>query len=322
MNKYESHYHDAPGGRIHYLHRPNPGKPVLLGLHGFKDTARTFVFLEPLLEPNFELYFLDWPGHGESNYLKEGYYSSARFFGDLTSFTGQVLPDRYYLMGHSMGAAFSARFAGTFPDETLGLVLLEGFAGLVSPEVEAERLRTWARDFRGSLQEGRQREHRKLPDIQDVRYFLTRLHKRLTEERAAVMADLLTRPAPDGDGLVWAHDPLLDQRFVPLFFPPLVSRTLWKAVSCPVLLLFGQKTRFRPDDKAFQEALAAGAKFDRDASPEHAHLSDALREIVNNFKTLEFHDIEGAGHNPHHDKPEAVMEIMATFFKKLGLEIV
>ena len=216
-NEFEERWFDSPGGRLRYLHRPNPGKPALLGLHGFKDTAETFTFLEELLVPNFELYFMDWAGHGESARVSEGYYSGARFMGDLVSFTGAVMPEQYFLMGHSMGAAVGTRFAGMFPESILGLVLFEGFSGLVSPETEWKRMRAWGDAFRRARLEG---EHKRLKNRLIAEQFLAKVHRRLSPEQVSKLTDSLTRPVGDEGELEWRHDPLLERRFVPFRFHP------------------------------------------------------------------------------------------------------
>ena len=317
LHNYESCFYDSPGGRLHYLHHSNPGKPVLLGLHGYKDTSRTFSFLEPLLLPNFEIYLLDWRGHGDSALLNEGYYDGPQFLGDLIAFTGTIMPKKFYLMGHSMGAAIGARFAGFFPESIQGLILLEGFSGLTPMEKERQRIRTWARSFRRLTEP---EKGRKFGSFSLVIKVLSMLHRRLPPERIKVLAKYLSRKTPDGE-FVWRHDPNLQSRFIPVPFSPLFSRLLWSSINCPALLFFGSETEFRPDAQAFKEArklynLNSAAAESLEDIPE-----EPLAEIMSHFKDITLKEIQDAGHNMHHDKPEQVMESMREYFQKLNLEI-
>jgi len=309
---YEHKYVRAPGGSLHYLHHPNPGRPALVGLHGFKDAARTFVFLEPLLLPNFELFLLDWPGHGDSERATTGYYEPARLMGDLIAFTGAIPPEKYYMMGHSMGAAFAARYAGLFPEEVLGLVLFEGFSGLIPPEAEERRLRSWAQEFRLAGKEGAPQRATKMRGAEDAERLLARIHNKLRPEQVRLMREYLTRMDEDGS-CSWKHDPRLSELTIPLPFPPLLSRALWSRIESPVLLFFGGDSRLRPDEKAHRAGRELHEAKD---APE-----SAIDEILRHFKNLEFHDIADAGHNIHHEKPDIAMSVMREFFKKRGMGV-
>ena len=324
-HNYESKFFEAAGMRLHYLHHPNPGKPALLGLHGFKDSARTFTFLEPLLLPNFEVFLMDWNGHGDTSDAVEGYYSGGMLLGALTAFTGEVLPEKYYLMGHSMGAAVGARFAGLMADEILGLVLLEGFSGLVSPETDRERMRSWAQSFRSSQKDKdnkRKNEHKPIKTRRRVKDFLAHAHRHVTPERIDVLADYLVESVGD-DKYIWKHDPRLMHKFIPVPFPPRLSRSLWSAIKRPVMILYGAESGLIPSEKAFQEARAETGQSRAPANNSNfAGANEPLQEILSYFKDVEFHMVEDAGHNMHWDQPEVVMEFMAGYFRRLGLDII
>lgn len=316
-------FYAAPGGRIRYLHHPNPGRPTLLGLHGFKDGAETFLGLDPLLSENFEVYLPDWAGHGGSYRLEQGVYSAANLFADLIAFTSE-LPQPFVLLGHSLGAAMAARFAGMFPDAVRSLVLLEGFAGLVAPSTEADRITAWAthfqRSWRSAQTEGPAR-NRNLGSRARARAALQRIHGRLKAEQLDQMTQDLT--VETEQGVFWTHDDAINWRFFPLSFPPLISRALWSRVVCPVLLLYGEGTNLRPTTSGAnstgidQSTLQHRPEERIFRGPDQP--DPPLREIIDHFKDLEFHEVKAAGHNFHREQPEVVVSTMKGFFERTGL---
>lgn len=309
---------------MRYLHHPNPGKPALIGLHGFKDVGATFLGLGPLLSDNFEVFLPDWGGHGGSYSVAAGCYNTSDLFADLIAFTGDLLPESYILLGHSLGAAMSARFAGVFPEAIRALILLEGFAGLIEPQREADRITSWAGTFRKKWQnQGTDEEDtgRNLGTLTKARDFLRRIHSRVHEDQLEQMVTTLTRATEDG--VHWNHDEALNWRFVPLSFPPLISRALWSRVTAPMLLLFGEKTNLRPADG---NVPLTGALEGRLFPPEAertfrgpAEPGPAIREIINHFRDVEYHEIPNAGHNFHREEPVLVAEIMKQFLVRLNL---
>lgn len=51
--------------------QPNP-IPIIL-CHGWQDNAQSFATLIPRLPPQFSYLAIDWPGHGLSSHLANGY---------------------------------------------------------------------------------------------------------------------------------------------------------------------------------------------------------------------------------------------------------
>ena len=317
----EEFYH-APGGKMRYLHRPNPGKPALLGLHGFKDVADTLLALEPVLSDNFEVFLPDWGGHGGSYVVQAGCYNASDLFADLIALSGDLLPESYVLLGHSLGAAMSARFAGVFPDAIQALILLEGFAGLVEPAREADRITAWAGHFRKIWRNsvaGNPPAPRNLVSLTKARSFLRRIHNRIPDTEMNKMVTALTRTTENG--VYWNHDEALNWRFVPMSFPPLISRALWARVCAPVLLIYGEETNLRPTEEAMEfTGMKHGTMFppaEERIFRGPARPGPALREIIDHFRDVEYHEIPGAGHNFHREQPELVREILRAFLRRV-----
>ena len=276
-------------------YRPAPGNgPPLLCLSGYQDTAKTFLFLDEVLG-RFDPILLDWRGQGASM-RRERMYTIQEAFADLIRFINIQLPQvtegPVHILAHSMGAALAARFAGTLPERVRSLVLVEGFSGIISADAEADRLRSWAEH----LTEDVERDGRSMNDIADVERVLSRIHRGVRKDRIAVLARLLARPQDPAEpdrNFVWVHDPFLKNGTVPLSFAPEISRALWRRIAVPVLLFLGKKSHLHPGPAR-------------------------LPEILSHFKTLELCEVDGAGHNLHHDQPEALVPEMLAFYGKHG----
>lgn len=268
----------------------NPGKPVVLGLHGFADTCETFQFILPAFE-NLELFCPSMRGHGDSSRIEQGYYSAGLYFGDLIQFAGS-LNKPYVLMGHSMGAAIAARFAGLYPDEISALVLMEGFSGIAPAEEEIRRLKSWG----DALRRKRPERVRVMKTLREAELILKSVHQTLPPERIATLARSLARETPDG--FVWRQDTDVKNGGIPIPFSPQFSRALWERVQCPVLFIYGESSHLLPGNRENSQG--------------------SLDEILSHFKNLEKHALP-CGHNPHHELPERVIEILKQFFAKHDL---
>lgn len=283
MSEFQSFFFETAGGQIHCIRRENPGRPVLLGLHGFADTCRTFQFVLGPLQDRFELVFADFRGHGDSSRITEGYYNAAMYLGDTIALAGS-LKRPMVLMGHSMGAALAARLAGLYPEDFTHLILLEGFSGMAPEGEDVRRLRSWG----DSLRKNRKEKVRIMKTIREAELILKAAHKHLPEERITALARSLARPV-DG-GFVWKQDSGVKFGGAPLPFSPRLSRELWKRVTCPVLFIYGETSHLLPGGES------------------------SLDEILSHFHTVKRCGIPDCGHNPHHERPDDVMRLFDDFF--------
>ena len=276
-------------GRFNYFARDNGKEETIILLSGFQDTGRGFYFLEDFLSNRFNLLSIDWRGHGDSPPLPDGWsYSAAFLLTDLIQFAAEVAGPRYHILGHSMGSALAARYAGMVPDEVKSLVLIEGFSGRWPPEREADRMQDWAR----KLRKQRPAKDSSFPSVEAAAAILARAHPRTPEANRLKLAELWTNEGEDGR-FRWKHDPNLRSRMLPIPFPPDLSREFWRRVECPVLFLYGKHSDLRPPE-------------------------DQIDEILSHFTSLESKELD-SGHNPHQEMPETTMEILDSFYRKAGL---
>ncbi|HEV7319566.1 MAG TPA: alpha/beta hydrolase [Ensifer sp.] len=113
---------ELPGGRqFAYVDRGEG--PVLLLLHGYSDSSRSFALIAPYLA-GYRLIIPDLAGHGASEAGPGA--TVADFAGDLDCLAGRLALRDVVVIGHSMGAMTAIALAGRRPDLVRALVLLSG----------------------------------------------------------------------------------------------------------------------------------------------------------------------------------------------------
>jgi len=114
-----------------------PGGFPILALHGWLDNAGSFDLLAPLLR-DCHVIALDAAGHGFSTHRSpDASYNIWQDLGDILEVADQLGWDRFGLLGHSRGASVAALFAGTFPERTESLFLIEGGLPIVGDPADA-----------------------------------------------------------------------------------------------------------------------------------------------------------------------------------------
>lgn len=107
------------------------GLPVL-AVHGISATHRNWDLVADGL-PDRRVIAPDLRGRGRSNGLP-GPYGLRRHADDLAATLDALGVDRVYVLGHSMGAFVSVRFAEQHPDRVAGLALVDGGLPVPNPE--------------------------------------------------------------------------------------------------------------------------------------------------------------------------------------------
>jgi pimeloyl-ACP methyl ester carboxylesterase len=271
---------DANRLRHHLLEWGDEGPPVFL-LHGFLEHAHAWDMVAPALaRAGHHVFALDWRGHGDSGWIGDGgYYHFADYAADL-AFLMRALGGRGALVGHSMGASAAIVYAGTEPERVTRLVLVEGLGPPdLLPLTAPDRFAAWIGDL-----ERLGRRMRPPITLAAATARLGERFPRFSERVARHMAEHGTRP--EGEARVWKFDPL-HQTLSPQPYSVAQARAFWRRITCPVLYVEGgdSELRLAPDDVA--ERLAAL----------RAHRTT----------------VEGAGHHPHLERPEALVGVLHDF---------
>jgi len=127
------------GLRFHFLEWGRPEAPPLVLLHGFTGHARSWDHFADAMADRFRVLALDQRGHGDSGRAPDGDYRIATMAGDLAAFADALCPERFNLLGLSMGGRVAIAYAGAHPGRVERLVLVD-----IGPEIAPQGLtRVW-----------------------------------------------------------------------------------------------------------------------------------------------------------------------------------
>lgn len=289
MSGIESGFFQSGGYNLAYKIHRNGKDNALLLFHGFQDASDTFLYQFPFLSQYFDIYRFDYRGHGDSDWLREGNYHFIQTLVDVKTFISSFLPEKFHILGHSMGGGIGARFAGIYPERIKSLVCLEGFMSLQSPEFEKKRLKAWLDTIENNEVGTKDRKNKTFSSIDEVASRLKPVYPKLDSSKIRDLAEYLTKKTDHG--YQWKNDPLYKRGF-PFVFSPFLTRHLWESIDSPTLIIYGKETHLMPENR---------------------------EEILSHFKHLEYIEMENAGHNMHHDQPELLVELLSAFYKKHDL---
>lgn len=112
------------GKSINVAVGPNNG-PALLLLHGVTRRWQSFVPILPALATRFEIFAVDYFGHGKSDRTSRG-YRVADYVDALSELLTQPpfsTHKKFYIYGHSLGSMIAAALAGRFAHKVPGIIL-------------------------------------------------------------------------------------------------------------------------------------------------------------------------------------------------------
>ena len=228
--------------RLHYLDWGNPSAPPLLLLHGGRDHARSWDWVARELQDDWHIIVPDWRGHGDSAWSPDGDYNTHAYVYDLAQLIHQLKLAPATIVAHSMGGNIALRYAGLYPELVKKLVAIEGLGP--SPRMLAERGKTdhaaRERQWIDAKRAAAARQPKRYAALEDA---FARMHQEnafLSEDQARHLTIHGVHRNEDGSyswkfdnylHLPWAHDTHPDQ-----------VAELWQAITCDVLLMYGEKS--------------------------------------------------------------------------------
>ena len=281
----------------------DPEHPPMVLLHGSSDLAWSLDSVAQAFADRYRVIGLDLRGHGHSDH--PGAYSVLHYVADLERVVDHFgLADRRpVLVGHSLGGHIVAQFCGLYPEVSSALVLVEGTgppARVVDdgPDARAD----FARMVIGVLQTPLR--HKPLADLDAAVARLAATHPRLDPERARFLAEVGTRPGPDG-GLVWRFDPRTRDWMASIDHE--VTEERWRLVRCPVLAILGTESWDTWWSVRTPHPDATG-------EPRRVRMTPAEYEAhLSAFPDIEHVELPEAGHMIAFDQPERLNEVIADF---------
>ena len=123
----EAHRIDEPvfGGQMVVYEAGRGNERGILLVHGIGDeAARDFRDHIAWLQKSFHVVAVDLPGFGQSDKANV-LYSPGNYARVLKHVAGRFLRSPFVLVGHSMGAVVSLRYAATYPEDVRRLVVID-----------------------------------------------------------------------------------------------------------------------------------------------------------------------------------------------------
>lgn len=247
----------------------NPGKPVVLCVHGLTRNAADFHYIATALSGDYYAWCIDIPGRGNSPRLQNTKLYNNPFYASLIAQwleAENVAPLNF--IGTSMGGIIGMILAATKPKLIKSLLLND--VGTLVPASEIRRLK----EYVGVGTQAASYEE-----------LAARMIKNLTQfgiQDEAVLNYFVEHSIePDGaGGYQMRYDPAVRDWLVEMEEKDIDLSALWKAVKCPTLIFRGAKSDLLP------EAVAG-------------------KMIQQNPKSM-LYTVDGAGHAPSLTTPPEI----------------
>lgn len=272
--------------KLHYVDWGNPEAPPLILQHGGRDHCRSWDWVAQELRKDWHVIAADLRGHGDSAWSPDGDYTMNSYVYDFAQLIHTLGYNEVTICAHSLGGNIATRFTGLYPERVRKLANIEGLGP--APEVLAERdkagyagrMREWIDNKRGAAG----RMPKRYPTLKAAYERMKAENTYLTDEQARHLT--INGVARNEDGTwSWKFDNYLN--VWPVDYTPMAEiHGLWNAITCPMLLFYGQ------------DSFASNPE--RDGRLKH-------------FNTARVIEYENAGHWLHHDQFDRFMGDLKAF---------
>ena len=282
-----SEYIAVRGRRCHVRCWGPESAPKLFLLHGWMDVSASFQFLVDAFARDWRLLAPDWRGFGGSQRNDDTYWFPD-YVADLDAMLAHYSPQApARLVGHSLGGNAACLYAGIRPERVERLATLEGF-GLrpSSAEQAPQRYAQWLAEL------GTAPGNRRYVDRAEFAARLCQANPRLRQEQADFLA--LHLGAEVDGGIEAAADPY-HRLANPILYRLEDAKACWRRVTAPLLWVAAAES--------FIMQHFAGEEGQADYGSRIACFADIRVETLGD-----------AGHNMHHDQPQALARLIEEFF--------
>jgi pimeloyl-ACP methyl ester carboxylesterase len=145
-------HNDSIVGQAGHLHIDDGGSgglPVVF-LHSFGGSTAHWTAELGRLRPERRAIAIDLRGHGESDAPESNDFGVESLTNDVERVVDALELEAFVLVGHSMGGAVAAAYAGEHPERVAGLMLI-GTPGKADPAMAEQVLASLDADFEGGM---------------------------------------------------------------------------------------------------------------------------------------------------------------------------
>lgn len=219
----------ANGHTLHYLDWGREGQPVMLLAHGLRGHAHSWDDVAAAFCGDYHVLALDQRGRGDSDWAKDGDYTTAAYVADLAGFCEALSLDQFILVGHSMGGRNAMAFAGRHPEKVSRLVIVD-----VGPTLDSRGSQRIADEIKSVPEE--------FDAFADALEYMNRQNRFASPEVLRRRVQYATKELPNGK-VGWKYDALIREQRRNGTVPP--ADDLWPAlpnITCPSLIVRGAET--------------------------------------------------------------------------------
>ena len=281
-----SHIYFSQRLRLHYVDWGNEDAPPMLLVHGGRDHCRNWDWVAQELKSDYHIIAPDLRGHGDSQWLVGGSYTTIDYVYDLAQLVRQTGLRDMVVIGHSMGGSVSLAYAGLYPDRVQQLISIEGMGSSARSDDATpghEHLISWVEDLRQLSG----RIPKRYPTLEDAFQRMQQANPHLTEEQARHLTIHGSNQNEDGT-YSWKFDNYM-RAWSPIGLTARQTYALYRRISCPTLLVHGAES--------WASDPAEDGRLD--------YFQDACSVGVDN-----------AGHWVHHDQLENFLTITNRFLNE------
>ena len=285
-----SHVYFSQRLRLHYVDWGNEEAPPMLLVHGGRDHCRNWDWVARDLSRDYHVIAPDLRGHGDSQWMIGGSYSTVDYVYDIAQLLHQKQMTPATIISHSLGASVSLLYTGLYPDTVKKLVAIEGMG--LSSAASARTATTADSAATGRLLDGWVRNTRRIagrlprryPTLEEAFQRMQEENPHLSEAQARHLTIHGSNQNEDGT-YSWKFDNYVRTN-APVGLTAQQVHHLYDRIACPTLLVYGAES-WVPNP----------------ANDERAEFLSRMRLAV----------IEGAGHWVHHDQLAEFLSIVRGF---------
>lgn len=236
-----NHTFATPPLRLHYAEWENPNAPTLVLLHGSRDHCRSWDWVAEELADDWRIIAPDLRGHGDSDWSPEGNYALLALVRDFVQLADHLDAPPLTIVAHSLGGNIALRYAGLYPEKVRRVVSIEGLG--LPPRMMAERLamgvhqrtRNWIAEMQTLAASPPPRSY---ATFEQAFQRMREANPNLTDDQVRHLTEHGARRNEDGS-FSWKFDPYV-RPISPIDLSADEVAELWTAITCPVLLCYGE----------------------------------------------------------------------------------
>lgn len=225
------------GLKLHYLDWGREESPVMVLLHGLRGHAHSWDDVSAALCGDYRVLALDQRGRGDSDWAKDGDYSTSAYVSDLLGFCDALNLQKFTLMGHSMGGRNSMSFAGRHSHRLERLVIVD-----IGPTVDPAGGQRITQELLSVPEE--------FDSFEDVVAYMGKQSRFASDAVLRRRLKYATKELPGGK-IGWRYDlaAIREQRRHPVA-PPEDMWPLLPNIACPTLVVRGKQSDLLPAEAA------------------------------------------------------------------------